>query len=400
MYKGRAAMWRVASATCAAFVTATAVTSLPLGRVAAQQGQKPTFRAATQLIEIDVRVTDRDGRFITGLSQDDFSVFEDGELRRIVGFSFVNIPMRSGQIEQLEAGDSSLNADGDRAVAGRTFVMLLDGPAASPDHVLRMRNVARLFLDKVFGPADQMAVTFVKGKFQKHFEGREQEMVEQPFTTDRRAIEAAVDRLAPDTRAAKGVEGVIRTYETIEDISNRLGAMGGGRKTLVWMGGQVPFDPANDGAYKRRAAAIAFAYRDAIRAANRHNVAIYPIDLLGLTNRMTGPNDFLLGRNGEELKRLAALRVVAEHTGGEAVVGTNNYAEMFTEIASHTSTYYLLGYQPAVEHCDGGFHTITVRVKRAGASVRARRGYFAPEPSKSPPSANRDINSTSSRICQ
>lgn len=243
-----------------------------------------------------------------------------------------------------------------------------------------------------------MAVTFVKGKFLKHFEGREQEMVEQPFTRDRRAIEAAVDRLAPDTRVATEVEGVIRTYEAIEDISNRLGAMGGGRKAIVWIGGQVPFDPANDGPYRRRAPEIAFAYRDAIRAANRHNVAIYPIDLLGLTHRLGNP---MAGREGEELKRMAALRIIAEDTGGEAVVGTNNYEQMFAQIASHTSTYYLLGYQPALAHCDGRFHTITVRVKRAGASIRARRGYFAPEPRKvSTPSATEDANSAAFGVCQ
>ena len=225
-------------------------------------------------------------------------------------------------------------------------------------------------------------------------------MVEQPFTTDRRAIEAAVDRLAPETRCLNGPgdERHVRTYEAIEDISNGLGAMGGGRKALVWIGGAVPFDPLESGP---QAAEIAFAYRDAIRAANRHNVAIYPIDLLGLTNRMTGPLDLRMGRNGEELKRMSALRAIAEDTGGEAVVGTNNYEQMFAQIATDTSTYYLLGYQPSVYHCDGRFHTITVRVKRAGAVVRARRGYFAPEPrNTSTPSVTENVNSATSGVCQ
>src|SRR5687768_5961165 len=106
MYKGRAAMWRVASATCAAFVTATAVTSLPPGRVAAEHGQQPTFRAATQLIEIDVRVTDRDGRFITGLSRDDFIVLEDGKPQKITQLSFVNLSTSDQQIGEPEAGAS------------------------------------------------------------------------------------------------------------------------------------------------------------------------------------------------------------------------------------------------------------------------------------------------------
>jgi len=383
----------VGIALCTAVGVLDAGGSLRPTPVAAAEPQQ-SFRASTQLIEIDVRVTDRDGRFITGLSQDDFDVLEEGRPQKITQFSFVSLATYGERIEPLRAGLSSVGAERDRAVAGRTYVMLLDGPAADRDHVMRMRNVARLFLDKSFAPADQMAVTFVKGKSLKYLEGREQERVELTFTRERREIEAAVDRLAPDTKVSTGVEGFIRTYETLEDLSNRLGAMGGGRKTIVWIGGQVPFDPATDGPSQRRAAEIAFTYRDAIRAANRHNVAINPIDLLGLTNRMTGPNDFRFSprENGAELKRMAALRVVAEDTGGEAVVGTNNYAEMFAQIANSTSTYYQLGYQASVEHCDGRFHAITVRVNRTGASVRARKGYFAPEPNNNPLTVSGDIN--------
>jgi Ca-activated chloride channel family protein len=378
-------------ALCAVVVALNAGHSL-------QGQQAPTFRAGTQLIEIDVRVTDRDGRFIGGLSRDDFEVLEDGKPQRITQFSFVNLPARGEKVEPLAARDSA-RSNGAGAAQGRTYVMLLDGPGTGRnDHVERMHGVARLFLDQAFGPTDRMAVTFVREKFQ-----RQEQMVEQPFTTDRRAIEVAVDRLAPETRnrAPVGNPGNphVRTYEAIEDISNRLGATGGGRKALVWIGGAVPFDPMEGGP---GGAEIAFAYRDAIRAANRHNVAIYPVDLLGLTNRFTQPQGGALdGRGpGAELKRMAALRVVADDTGGEPVVGTNNYAEMFAQIASHTSTYYLLGYQAADRHCDGRFHPIAVRVNRAGASVRARRGYFSPEPGKSAAgSANQD-NSTPSGVCE
>ena len=388
-------------AFCAAFVTATAVTSLRIGGAAAEQVQQPSFRAAIQLIEVDVHVTDKSGRFITGLSQEDFDVMEDGEPQRIALFSLVHLATRDGQIEPLGATPFAVTADQNRAVAGRTYIMLLDGPAAARDHVQRMRSVARHFLDLAFGPGDQMAVTFVKSKFLKYVEGHEDQMVEQPFTTDRRAIEAAVDRLAPDTRVALGVEGIIRTYETIRDISNRLSTMGGRRKELVWIGGQVPLDPTKRFSTQKRAAEIASADSGAIRSANRANVAIYPIDLLGLTNRMTGPRDLQMGRNGEELKRMAGLRVIAEDTGGEAVVGTNNYEQMFAQIASHTSAYYLLGYQASGTRCDGRFHAITVRVKRADAAVRARRGYVAPEPKNaSTPSATEDINSVTSGVCQ
>ena len=60
------------------------------------------------------------------------------------------------------------------------------------------------------------------------------------------------------------------------------------------------------------------------------------------------------------------------------VIGTNDFSRAFADIVRDNSTYYLLGYDPTTERRDGKFHEITVRVKRPGLTVRARRGYLAP----------------------
>jgi hypothetical protein len=80
------------------------------------------------------------------------------------------------------------------------------------------------------------------------------------------------------------------------------------------------------------------------------------------------------------MKRLAAQRAIAADTGGEAILNTNNFSGAFESLVRSNSTYYLLGYRPAQDHRDGRFHTITIRVRRPGLSVRARKGYLAPEP--------------------
>jgi hypothetical protein len=67
---------------------------------------------------------------------------------------------------------------------------------------------------------------------------------------------------------------------------------------------------------------------------------------------------------------------LAEATDGLAVVGTSNIAAGLRRIADDVSTYYLLGYY-STGKLDGRFHTISVRVKRAGVEVRARRGFVA-----------------------
>ncbi len=80
----------------------------------------------------------------------------------------------------------------------------------------------------------------------------------------------------------------------------------------------------------------------------------------------------------------ASLRAIAEDTGAMAVVNTNDFARGFREVVRDNSTYYLVGYYPNPLHRDGEFHKITVRTKRPGLTVRARRGYLAATAAEAP----------------
>jgi hypothetical protein len=77
--------------------------------------------------------------------------------------------------------------------------------------------------------------------------------------------------------------------------------------------------------------------------------------------------------------RINSLRTLAEATDGMAIVNSNNLAEGFTRVVADLSSYYLLGYY-STGKLDGRFHSISVRVKRPGVKVRARRGYLAATP--------------------
>ena len=124
--------------------------------------------------------------------------------------------------------------------------------------------------------------------------------------------------------------------------------------------------------------------------ANRSNTAFYPVDPRGLVVFDEGivPSGAVNSglqfnptlRPEEENNRLRAradgLRRLAEGTDGTAVVGTNNIAAALRRITDDLSSYYLLGYY-STGKLDGKFHSISVRVKRPGISVRARRGYQA-----------------------
>jgi VWFA-related protein len=129
------------------------------------------------------------------------------------------------------------------------------------------------------------------------------------------------------------------------------------------------------------------AFRDLLNDANRSNASFYPIDPRGLATFdeplvKLNPNGLPApvvppSVNAAALQaRVDTLRRAAGGTDGLAVVSTNDLAAGLRRIVSDLSSYYLLGYYSTVK-LDGKYHSITVRVKRPGVQVRARRGYLA-----------------------
>ena len=76
------------------FLTAAVVLQAPT-----LQGQDPrptpgvTFQVEVNYVDVDVVVTDEHGEFVTGLTRDDFEVFEDGRPQKVDTFSLEEIPV-------------------------------------------------------------------------------------------------------------------------------------------------------------------------------------------------------------------------------------------------------------------------------------------------------------------
>jgi VWFA-related protein len=121
------------------------------------------------------------------------------------------------------------------------------------------------------------------------------------------------------------------------------------------------------------------AFRDLMQDANRANVSFYPIDPRGLVvfdtplsaRRVPG----LVEDSARLRTRQNTLRSLAEDTDGLAVVNNSDLTEGLQRITADLTSYYLLGYYSSHTALDGKYHRITVRVKRPGATVRARKGY-------------------------
>ena len=348
------------------------------------QTQPPVFRSSVRLIDVDVYVTDPQGRPVKGLTRDDFELLEDGKPQEIRAFT-PNRPAggRSGRIRIDAHTRSPRAASGRRDERGRRAHVY---PASRlPVHAGRERihdglaytvavkRIAAQFVNEALGPRDQMAVIHVQGTTS----------AAQGLTSNHQLLLDSIAKYgqgksgaesAPERGDSEIAERIMATYRALQDVSERLAVIGGRRKTIVWIGGQLPFDLSN--AYdcggtpprsivERMAGVISIAQKDAIRAATRNNVAIHPVDPIGLTTDTARPLDLTNAceptRRAPESVRQAALREVAEDTGGSAVVGTNNFSGGYSRIVQENSTYYILGYSPADD-------------TRTASSIRSRSG--------------------------
>lgn len=122
-----------------------------------------------------------------------------------------------------------------------------------------------------------------------------------------------------------------------------------------------------------------FRLQQLTQTANRGNVTFYPVYARGLAvfDAPIGPDkppspiqDAANLRNRQE-----TLRFLAADTDGTSVINTNNIDAALRRIVDDLSSYYLMGYYTTNIKLDGRFRSITVRVKRPGATVRARKGY-------------------------
>jgi VWFA-related protein len=168
-----------------------------------------------------------------------------------------------------------------------------------------------------------------------------------------------------------------------------------GRKSIILFSEGVAIPPA-----------VLRLFEGVIDAANRANVSIYTMDAAGLrteseqrkigtqvnnagadalrrqtarTGAVNAPLMKDLELNEDVLRQDPAtgLGDLAFSTGGQRFDSTNSLRRGFERVDSDLRNYYLLGYTPTNDAYDGKFRTISVRVKRSGVTIAARKGYFA-----------------------
>jgi VWFA-related protein len=385
------------------------------------QGQPPapqqppiTFRAEVNYVEVDARVLDQQGKFITGLNAADFEVLEDGKPQKVSAFSLVNIPLE--RVERPLFASRPIEPDvrnNLQGADGRIYLLVLDDLHTQALRSPLTKAAAKQFIERYVGANDLAAVVHTGGRSDAN----------QDFTNNQRLLLQAVDKFMGrklrsstmnkiddyNRRAGTGLESdpaqdlddrergfqARAALDTVRNLANYLGNVRGRRKAIVMFSEGIDYNIYdilsinNTGA--QEASTVMDATRDMIAAATRANVAIYGVDPRGLgasfdnlAEVQSFPDDTSLGLTSSALLnevRLGqdSLRTMSDETGGFAVVNRNDFNTAFQRIVDDNSSYYMLGYYSTHDRRDGRFRKIEVRLKnRPGVTVRARKGYVAP----------------------
>ncbi len=415
-------MKRLGPASC----LAAAVAALPPPcRHRPEQQEPPLFRAGVNVVEVDVRVFGRDGRFVRDLRLEDFEVRERGETQRIEAVYLVEgsatastgvgpAPANTGESPPPASTRQTwiFVFDTNHLVPGAGFERAREAVAAFIKTDFREGDVGgvvsagKMANNRLSSVREELAAAARAVKPNSDVRSRFIEMTrEWPRLQDeyeaisiaesnadarqRAIVRACSDdpdacrRVPPDTAVMEKARHFQTMFENSARATlNTLSALASG---LSRVAGPKTIVFVSEGfVTERRETGLRQAVGHTTRAGGR----VYAIDVRGLNrgrgagiidqptvnDEAGGPAQFDMSADGPNS--------LAVDTGGLMIRNQNNIGAALDAIAADSGTYYVLAYRPSDTSFDGKYRPVDVRVTRPGVQVRARRGYLAIEPAR------------------
>ena len=387
--------------------------------------QQPTFRGGVTLVTTDVIVRDGNGQFVADLTEHEFEVFEDDVRQEVASLILVHGGRVYNQLQPPPPVQEGIILPPSRPTsdtAGRVFVIFVDDLHLVASRTPRVRQVFREIADTLIHEGDLFGIISTGPS-----------SIRVDMTYDQALLRVAEDRIIGDgltpSDIVTGLEGsrgpsevfyrahvafktAYQVVKNLEQVENR-------RKAFIYLSAGYDFDPFPESrlyrGFDRPSAqqsarqseeyddlpdpaidpfeqlvgrASVFADSDLqvelselTKAANRSNVSFYTIDPRGL---VAGPEiDEAVPRrewNQYVFKTQSSLRLLADLTGGIAVVNQNNFEDALQRIDAETSDYYVLGYYSSNLDPTVRTRRIAVNVNREDVTIRHRRRYSLPLP--------------------
>ena len=410
------------------FLIAAAV--LAATAVSAQQnptGEVPKLSESidVRVINVDVVVTDKKGNPVTGLTKDDFLLYENGVEKPISNFYEVNnmkgLPTAPKAVDANPSPSlpKPVRVDEIPENQKRRIIIYIDNLSLAPFNRNRVFKQMKEFIATVMRPGDEaMLATFNRSM-----------KVRVPFTRDPVQIQTTLDIILgesamglsnkserkqaedqiKDAQSYSEALATARTYsESVEnDLRQSEEALTGlmttlagveGKKVLVLTSEGFPMQPGREvfafldetareknwtNGTSSMLEGMSFDSHERIRGiaktANANGITMYTIHAAGLgadnenSAENARPTSFNVSQTAL-MNSTDSMMMMAELTGGVASIQTNNYALAFNRIKSDLDAYYSLGYRGGTERVDRQ-RGLEVRTKNRSYTVRSRRTF-------------------------
>ena len=405
-------------------VFAVVALALPAGIVqlhaqqqSVQAQDQAIFRASVDLVTADVIVRDRRDQFLANLKSGEFEVFEDGVKQDIASLVLIH----GGREFSIQAPPSppvqeGLILPGNRPTndtAGRIFVLFIDDLHMDFRTTPRTRQLLTDMLKDLIHDGDMFGIVSTGPS-----------SISEQLTYNRQVLESAIGRVAnggltpkeiiQGTQSSQGPTELRHranvAFETAYKLVKNLEQVQHRRKAVIYISSGYDFNPfeksrleeqarrwnvenvedlANDPFIRQQQSSQALAESDLIarlaeltRAANRANASFYPIDPRGLVAGPDMDEDGINAQDWNEHVRetQSSLRVLAEQTGGFAIVNQNDFAKGLKRIDNETSDYYVIGYYSKNPDPLKRRRAIEIKVTRDGARVTHSRTAYTLRP--------------------
>jgi Ca-activated chloride channel homolog len=312
------------------------------------------IKVETNLVTMPVSVLDRDGRFISGLTQQDFQIFENGVSQKVEYFQSVEQPF--------------------------TVILMIDVSPSTQFKIDEIQDAAIAFVNQLRRDDKVQIISF-----------DEKVHILSPVTNDRRTLQNAIRQ----TQFGDGTS----LYEAVDFVIQRQLQQIQGRKAVVLFTDGVDTT-------SRRAN-----YQSTIRGSEEAEALFYPIrydtqgdmnggwgnggggnfprrqqgGLGGIIGIILGGGNVQIGRGGggaagsssaEYATGKKYLEDLARNSGGRSFEARNNLGVAFSGIAEELRRQYSIGYYPETPGKIGERKQIRVRVMRPNLVVRAKNSYI------------------------
>jgi VWFA-related protein len=404
----------------------------PPANAAATQ-EKPTFKVQVDLVTNDIIVRDDKGNFIPDLKKDEFEIFEDGIKQDISSMTVVT----GGRVTNVLAPPPPPPPEGiilpptrpRNDVSGRIFLFFVDDLHLQFHNTGRVRELFKKISKELVHDGDMFGIV-----------SSGPSSIAVDMTYDRTRLDEAIKKIAGNElkptdiiQGPSGAEGPSEVryrahvaFSTVNDLLNNLDSVHNRRKALIYVSDGYDFNPfqdarlgmmdpnspfaqnefarsqnqmansdgssggRNDPFANQQKQSETFADADLARElgeltrqANRSNVTMYTIDPRGLVG-MGDIDEQVDPQQWNEFVRKSqdSLRVIAEETGGLAVVNQNDFSKALKRIDAETSDYYVLGYYSSNPDATKRRRQIQVKITRKGANAWFRKEYVLKPPPK------------------